>query len=69
MKPEHDNNGHKYWFYMLMYMNDCLVVYPDPNPVMEDLKLRKKRKGDSFGKPNQYMGANVGKYQFDGRNE
>ena len=50
---------------MLVYVNDCLLVHHDPNPVMEDLKSRYKLKGDSYGQPDRYLGANVGKYQLN----
>ena len=36
---------------------------------MEILKPRYKLKGDSFGEPDQYLGANVGKYQLNDGHE
>ena len=39
MKKKVNKEGYKYWSYVLVYIDDCLLVYHDPNPIMEDLKL------------------------------
>ena len=65
MKPETNEAGLAYWLYMLVYVDDCLCVHHDPDPVMEDLKSQYKLKGDSYGAPERYLGANVEVNQLD----
>ena len=48
---------------MLVYVDDCLAVYHDPGPVMEDLKSCYKLTNDTYREPERYLGANVKKYQ------
>jgi hypothetical protein len=36
MKAECTKDGHAYWSYMLVYVDDCLLIHHDPNPVMEE---------------------------------
>ena len=38
MRPQTNKEGYKYWAYILVYVDDCLLVHHDPGPVMEDLK-------------------------------
>ena len=63
MKPQTNKEGYKYWAYMLVYVDDCLLVHHDPGLVMEELKSRYKLKNDTYGEPTRYLGANVEKYQ------
>ena len=50
---------------MFVYVDDCLCVYHDLNPVMENLKWTYKLKGDSCREPDRYLGANVEKFQLN----
>ena len=63
MKTQTNNEGYKYWSYMLVYVDDCLAVHHDPEPFIEELKSRYKLKNDMYGEPRRYVGANVEKYQ------
>jgi hypothetical protein len=68
MKAECTKDGHEYWSYMLVYIDDCLLIHHDPNPVMEELESRYALKKDSYGCPDRYLGTNACKYQLeDGR--
>lgn len=69
MKPTMiDHKGNKYWSYMLVYVDDCLLVHYNPDPVMEELKTHYTLKNDAHGPPDQYLGANVELYQMaDGK--
>ena len=63
MNNQTNKEGYKYWAYMLVYVDNCLLVYHDPGPVMEELKSQYSLKNDLYGEPTRYLGANVGKYQ------
>ena len=63
IKSQTNKDGYKYWSYMLVYIDDCLTVHHDPEPVMEELKSLYKLKNDTYGEPKRYLGANVEKYQ------
>lgn len=53
---------------MLVYVDDCLLVHYNPDPVMEELKTHYTLKNDAHGPPDQYLGANVELYQMaDGK--
>jgi hypothetical protein len=69
MKAECTKEGHEYWSYMLVYVDDCLLVHHDPDPVMEELKSRYTLKKDAYGRPDRYLGANIQKYQLNDGNE
>ena len=40
MKKQCDEEGNKYWSYMLVYVDNCLLVHHDPGPTMNELKRR-----------------------------
>ena len=69
MKPATNKEGYKYWAYMLVYVDDCLVIHHDPGPEMENLKSRYKLKNDLYGEPKGYLGANAEKYQVPDNSE
>ena len=64
MKKECDSSGRPYWSYMLVYVDDCLLLNHDPNPIMEKLKKMYKMKGDAYGTPDRYLGANVTQFSL-----
>ena len=64
MKKQCDEEGNKYWSYMLVYVDDCLLVHHDPGPTMDELKRRYSLKNDAYGEPDRYLGANTGKFQL-----
>ena len=69
MKPEARADGSLYYSYLLVYVDDCLLVHDEPSIVMEELKRRYDLKGDAYGKPERYLGANVKMFQFDDGSE
>ena len=64
IKPEARADGSLYYSYLLVYVDDCLLCHHSPSIVMEELKQRYDLKGNSYGEPDRYLGANVKKYQF-----
>ena len=65
MKTRLKDGRFKYFLYLLVYVDDCLLLDHDPTPVMEELKKRYELKGDLYGPPDRYLGANIDKYQLD----
>ena len=59
-------NGFKYYEYLLTYVDDILIVSHNPKPILELLGNRYDLKPDSIGPPEQYLGANIEKYQIIG---
>ena len=64
MKPEAKADGSTYYSYLLVYVDDCLLIHHDPKIIMERLKKSYDLKGDAYGRPDRYLGANVKRYQF-----
>ena len=52
-------NGDKYYEYILVYVDDILIVSHDPEPILEELKALYELKEGSIGPPNQYLGAQI----------
>ena len=69
MKKQCDKEGNKYWSYMLVYVDDCLLVHHDPGPTMDDLKRRYSLKNDAYGEPDRYLGANTDKFHLSDGHE
>lgn len=67
MKAKCTKDGQKYWFYMLLYVYDCLLVHQNSDPVMNDLKTWYKMKGDTLGKLKQYLGVNICRWTLKNR--
>ena len=61
MRPATKPNGFEYYEYMLVYVDDILVASHDPKPVMEGIKLRFELKGDKYGEPTDFLGAQLKK--------
>ena len=60
-KPNVKANGKKYYSYILVYVDDILIVDEDPTRYMEKLKDLYTVKKDSIHEPDIYLGANVQK--------
>ena len=62
-----DRNGNRYWEWVVVYVDDLMVISHDPKVIMngiaESYDLR-----DTVKPPDRYLGANVGRWQLsDGR--
>jgi hypothetical protein len=62
-------DGFTYWEYVLIYVDDLLVVSHQANEIMENIsalyRLKEDPKtGKCFGKPDHYLGSTVGTCTF-----
>lgn len=55
------NNGIPYYEYLLVYVDDVLVVSHAPANIMKDIGNEFQIKNDEFGPPTAYLGAGVSK--------
>lgn len=67
VKPD----GTKYWEYVLIYVDDILAVSHQAPAIMDSLASLYRLKEDpstkkKYGKPDRYLGANVGEFQIPG---
>jgi hypothetical protein len=51
----------EYYEYMLVYVDDILVCSHNPKPVMEGIKRRFELKGNKYGEPTDFLGAQLKK--------
>ena len=58
VRPE---DGHKYYAYMLLYVDDCLSIYHNAHGQLEQLDWYFKMKPGSIGDPDVYFGAKLRK--------
>ena len=59
MKPETTEDGHKYYSYVLLYVDDALAIHEDALSVLNRMGKYFKMKEGSVGEPNVYLGAKV----------
>ena len=64
MQKNFCNGGHPYYEYLLVYVDDVLVVSNAPEDVMKDISKEFKIKIGEFGPPTSYLGAGVSKVQL-----
>jgi hypothetical protein len=67
MKPNTKPDGFKYWEYVLCYVDDVLVVSHEPQKVMDHLNSRYTMKEGSVKPPDEYLGAQIRRYNIDGK--
>ena len=64
-----DSNGneieHEYYEYLLVYVDDLLLVSHNPTPTFTAVMEHYDLKGDKFEKPDRYLGANIEEFEFD----
>jgi len=58
VRPE---DGFEYWAYVLLYVDDCLVVHHDAESVLSRIDKYFKMKDGSIGDPDIYLGARLKK--------
>ena len=54
--------GEKYYEYLLVHTDDCLVVSHDPKAVLNSIDAHFKLKPGSDGHPEKYLGADIARY-------
>ena len=64
-KPAIDKNGNKYYTYILVYVDDILVVDKTPMKYMTMLRESYTVREDTIKEPDQYLGADIGKVHFN----
>ena len=65
-KAATDNTGNEYYTYILVYVDDLLIVDKDPRNYMAMLDIKYTVKPSSIGEPKVYLGNDVGKLVFGG---
>ena len=58
-------DGTKYWAYVLLYVDDVMVIHHDAMSILARLDKYFKLKPDSIGDPSMYLGATVKKMILD----
>ena len=66
MKPKIKPNGEKYWEYVLIYVDDILVMSHEPKAVMDYLASKYTLKEGSVKELEAYLGAEIRKWMIDG---
>jgi hypothetical protein len=61
MRVARDKSGREYYEYMLLHVDDCLVISHQPDVVLDKLGKYFTLKPSSVGTPNLYLGAKVSK--------
>ena len=56
------SDGFQYYEYVLVYIDDLLIVSHDPKTVMQDLQRRYTIKPDSIKSPDEYLGSEIRRY-------
>jgi hypothetical protein len=62
MRPATKPDGTKYYEYVLIYVDDALVVSHDPKSIMTNLSDTYTLKEGSVKEPDMYLGAEIKKY-------
>jgi hypothetical protein len=66
MRRAHSADGNPYYEYILVYVNDVMIISGDPDAVVNSLKehFLLKVVSNPADKPERYLGAMIGKHQF-----
>eukprot|EP00934_Nitzschia_sp_Nitz4_P001810 Nitzschia sp. Nitz4//scaffold191_size41780//52//5493//NITZ4_007461-RA/size41780-processed-gene-0.69-mRNA-1//1//CDS//3329540163//1810//frame0 len=54
-----EEDGHQYYAYVLLYVDDCLAIHHDAMKTVMEINHYFPMKKDSIGKPKYYLGAKV----------
>jgi hypothetical protein len=63
-KPATSSSGEKYYSYILVYVDDLLIIDKDPGKFMEMVQGSFTVKPDSIEVPKSYLGADIGKVHY-----
>ena len=64
MAMVHPSDGSKYYAYVLVYIDDVMVIHHDAEAVLLRLDKYFKMKPGSIGDPNVYLGATIKKMRL-----
>ena len=64
MRKNHRNGGSPYYEYLLVYVDDVLVISHSPAEVMEQIGKEFEIKNKEYGPPTSYLGAGISKVQL-----
>ena len=59
-----DSSGFEYYAYILVYVDDLLIIMKDPKEAMAQIQQNFTVKPSSIGEPKSYLGADVGKVYY-----
>ena len=59
MRPAINENGFKYWEYVLCYVDDILAISQDPGKTMKSIQSKFTFKDNKIEKPEIYLGAGM----------
>jgi hypothetical protein len=62
MKPATKPTGQQYYKYILVYVDDVLVVSHDPQAIMNELSRHYSLKEGSVRPPSEYLGSDIALY-------
>ena len=66
MRKAVKEDGQKYWEYVLMYVDDILVVSHRTQPILDHFMKAYTLKKDSVKPPESYLGADIIQYHLEG---
>ena len=69
IRKNHTDAGQAYYEFLLVYVDDCLVVSHDPASVMKNIGKEFEIKNDEYGPPEFYLGAGIEKFHTDDHTE
>ena len=64
LKPEKDSDGNEFYSYIIVYVDDVLVIHKDPDKYMNQID-RDYRLKDKPEAPKMYLGADISKYTIE----
>ena len=65
MKPEISSTGKHYYSYILVYVDDILIIHQEPEKYMSILNEEYRLKEGSVEKPKNYLGACIRPWEFE----
>ena len=63
-KPMSKADGSKYYAYILVYVDDLLIIDVNPKQFMDQIEAIFKVKPGSIEVPNRYLGTDIGKIMY-----
>jgi hypothetical protein len=64
MSKAYRNGGSPYYEYLLVYVDDVLVLSDAPDKIMEEIGKEFEIKNGEYGPPTSYLGAGISKVQL-----